>query len=136
MTSFAIKLVAFIVLIAFFAACSTAVNIKDQNGNSMSGSLTNGSMSISSGAACTPAVPSPASPIPVAPTPAMQAKMVCDSQGQHCQAMMMSVAADNAPCCYTTVATVRGTVTTTYFGWILAGLAAAAVAVLSGSLER
>ena len=47
--------------------------------------------------------------------------------------MMMALAADSAPACDTTVATVRGTDTTTYFGWILAGLAAAAVAVLTAS---
>jgi hypothetical protein len=61
--------------------------------------------------------------------------MVCDdTQGHNCKPMMVQMtAADNAPTCDTTVATVRGTDTTTYFGWILAGLAAAAVAVLTAS---
>jgi hypothetical protein len=129
------RYLAFLLLLPLaLGGCATTVNIKDANGDTMSGSLTNGSMSLSHGLACVPAVPSPAAPLPQStPAPAMQAKMVCDSQGQHCQAMMMALAADNAPTCDTTVATVRGTDTTTYFGWILAGLAAAAVAVLSGS---
>ena len=124
-----------ITLACFLSACSTTVSIVSKDGkNTMSGSLSNGSMSYSEGEACQPAVPSPGAPIPATPTPpAMQAKMVCDPQGQHCQAMMMALAATNEPTCYTQVATVRGTDTTTYFGWILAGLAAAAVAVLSGS---
>lgn len=128
------KTIIAITLACFLSACSTAVNIKDANGNTMSGSLTNGSMSMSSGDACVPAVPSGATNPPPTPAPTpLQARMVCDSQGQHCQAMMMALAVDNTPTCMTTVAVVRGTDTTTYFGWLLAGLAAAAVAVLSGS---
>lgn len=110
-----------ITLACFLSACAS-YSLTDANGNKVSGSMMNGAASVSSGAACAPAVPSPsATPPSTSPPPAMQAKMVCDSQGQHCQAMMMALAADNAPVCNTIVANVRGTDLTTLFQWAMAG---------------
>ena len=136
MTSFATKLIAFIALVCFFAACSTQYELYGHDGKSfVKGSTSNGGATLCEGPACIQTVAAPGTAIPVAPTPALaqQAKLVCDPHGQHCQAMMMSAPEATPEPTYIHTVTVNGTAITTYFGWVLAGLAAAAVAVLSGS---
>ena len=100
--------------------------------NTITGTMSNGSISYSEGYGCTPATPNPLTPIPV-PTPvvSMVPQNVCGIDGK-CTTMLVPKA-DSTPACYTQLAVVRGTDTTTYFGWLLAGLAAAAVAVSTGT---
>ena len=120
-----------LILLTLFAGCSSYSITAPDGKSTVSGSMLNGSASYSSGAACTPAVPSPVTPIPQQPTTALVPRMVCDSTGKNCQAMLIQ--ADTTPQCFTQLAVVRGTDISSYFAWVFAALAASVVAVAAGS---
>lgn len=116
-----------VVALAGLVGCSTSISLKNPDGTTMAGSMMNGAISYSSGPGCKPAQPNPQTPIPAAPA-AMHIQQVC--QGSQC---LNFEVADAAPACNTQLAVVQGNDISSYFGWILAGLGAAAVAVASGT---
>jgi hypothetical protein len=117
------KYLALLLLLSLACALSACAsyNIKDAQGNTLSGSTPNGAVSISQGPGCVPTSPSDVTVVPANPiiaTAAMPAQ-ICDSTGQHCRAALMS-ATVAAPVCDTTVVNVHGTDPLSWLKWLAA----------------